>query len=62
MHRDKTSLYAYLKATGMCEIGTREVGGLLSKNYLDGMDKQQVIGSLSLCSISCYQQLESIRF
>lgn len=35
----------------MCGIKMREAGGLLSKNYLYGMDKQQVPDSFSVCSI-----------
>lgn len=31
---------------------TREAGGLLSKNYQSGVDKQQVPDSFSACSIS----------
>lgn len=40
----------------------REVGGLLSKNYLYGMDKQQVPDCFSICSISVINNLNQSFF
>lgn len=46
----------------MCGIRTREVGGLLSKNYLYGRDKQQVPDSFLVCSISVINNLNQSVF